>query len=343
MQYLRKKALILKKKTKLLYLAGILIPSFLLLANGEVAGPLDIRMSQNGTRVAVPTSTGIYIYDAQTGEAVSQFMDRGLSQSPLFALTFSADARSIASAYGNRIYVGETATGTSIAMFDKHSDTINALALSPDGTKLATAGGDWSVRLWDVGTGSYIRIFGHPSAVNAVAFSPDGKTLASAGGTLRLWDAVTGECLHADSKDLGSVNLLIFSPDGETLASGGGWEHTGHLWDVKTGILKKALKGHTGEIRDIAFSPEGNTLVTVSKDKTLRLWDVKTGSQLKYFHTPVDRREKMRTGRKTDDVSAAKFSQDGKHLIIASQAGTLHVCNAETGRYQQKSFDFIVW
>ena len=345
MQSFRKKALILKKKTKLLYLVCIFMPSFLLLSNGAAADFLNIKMSQNGTQVAVVTSTNIYVYNAQTGKVISQFTetgetDKGLPTALPEALTFSTDARIIASAHGNRIYVWETATGSSIAMIDKHPDTIKALAFSPDSTKLATAGEDWKVRLWDVGTGNYIRSLEHPSAVNAVSFSSDGKILASAGGSLRLWDADTGERLHADSKDLGSVNLLIFSPDGETLASAGGWEHTGHLWDVKTGTIKKTLKGHTGEIRDIAFSPKGNTLVSVSKDKTIRLWDVKTGTQLKHFHTPVDKHEKIMTGRKTDDISDVKFSQDGKYLIVVSRAGTLHICNAETGRYQQKFFDF---
>ncbi len=158
------------------------------------------------------------------------------------ALTFSMDAQIIASVHGNSVYVWETATGTSIAILDKHPAAIKTLALSPDSAQLATTGEDWKVHLWDVKTGKAIRSLDHPSAVNAVAFSPDGKRLASAGGTLRLWDAYTGELLHADSKDLGSVNLLIFSPNGKILASGGEWDHTVHLWDVKTGTPKRHSK-----------------------------------------------------------------------------------------------------
>ena len=99
MQFLRKKALIFKKKTKLLYLVGIFMPSFLLLSNGAAADFLNIRMSQNGTRVAVVTSTNIYVYNAQIGEVISQFTqtetgerDKGLPTAVPQALTFSTDA-----------------------------------------------------------------------------------------------------------------------------------------------------------------------------------------------------------------------------------------------------------
>lgn len=246
-------------KTKLLYIVCLLVSRLLLssgfaqeytaqwhLPEGAKArlgrGRLiNIKFSPDGTRIAVPTPIGIWVYDAHTSDAGSLFartqtgerakafaVSKGLPE----ALAFSPDALNIASVHGNSIYVWDTATGTAFAMLDQHPDSIKALALSSDSTTLATASGDWTVRLWDVRTGSYLgSLMAHPSAVNAVAFSPDGKILASAGSTLRLWDVATRELLHADSKDVGSINLLVFSPDGKTLASGGEWDRAGHLWD----------------------------------------------------------------------------------------------------------------
>jgi len=201
---------------------------------------INIKLSPDSTRVVASTPIGIWIYDAQTSEVVSLFTESQigeqggfLSNTPPEALTFSADASIIATAHGNSIYVWDTFTGNAFAMLDEHPDSINAIALSPDGRKLATAGGDWVVRLWKVSTGKYINsLTGHPSAVNAVAFSPDGKILASAGSTLRLWDADTCELLHADNKDLGSIDLLAFSSDGKTLASGS-YDGTILLWDTE--------------------------------------------------------------------------------------------------------------
>ena len=319
---------------------------------------MNIKLSPDSTRVVGSTPIGIWIYDAQTGEVVSLFTtpqigekDAFLSTIPPEALTFSADASIIATAHGNSIYVWDTFTGNAFAMLDEHPDSINAIALSPDGRKLATAGGDWVVRLWEVSTGKYINsLTGHPSAINAVAFSPDGKILASAGSTLRLWDADTCELLHADNKDLGSINLLAFSSDGKTLATGGDWDHTVHLWDVNTGRLQIGLKGHAGKIRDMAFSPDGTTLITASRDKTMRLWDVNTGTELKNLPTrddainpfvAADRMLKfLEHGvlpKKRDDVHSVKFSQDGTQLISVSSDGSLHVWEVDTGRYRLSS------
>ena len=361
------------KKTHLLYIISVLLSS-LLLSNGfaqdfatqwhlpEGAKArlgrgrlINIKLSPDSTRVVASTSIGLWIYDAQTGEVLSLFIesqigeqDGFLSKTPPEALTFSPDASIVATAHGNSIYVWDTFTGNAFAMLDEHPDSINALGLSPDGTKLATAGGDWTVRLWEVNTGKYINsLTGHPSAVNAVAFSPDGKILASAGSTLRLWDADTGELRHADSKDLGSIDLLAFSPDGKTLATGGGWDHTVHLWDVDTGTLRTSLKGHTGKLRDIAFSPDSTRLITASRDKTMRLWDVNTGTEQKNLPTPDDKINPLVAAnrmlklleqgilpKKRDDVYSVKFSTDGTQLISVSSDGSLHVWDVDTGRYQ---------
>lgn len=319
---------------------------------------INIKLSPDNTRIVASTPIGIWIYDAQTGEVVSLFTesqigekDGYLSKIPPEALTFSPDASIVATAHGNSIYVWDTFTGNAFAMLDEHPDSVNAIALSPDGRKLATAGGDWVVRLWEVGTGKYITgLTGHPSAVNAVAFSPDGKILASAGSTLRLWDADTGESLHTDNRDLGSIDLLAFSPDGKTLATGGGWDHTVHLWDVDTGTLRTGLKGHTDKIRDMAFSPDSKRLITASRDRTMRLWSINTGTEQKNLPTPDDAINRhaavadilkyLKQGvlpKERDDVHSVKFSKDGTQLISISGDGSLHLWDVDTGRYQSST------
>ena len=372
MKSLRKKELQRMKNTKLFYIVCLLI-SCLLLSNGFAQeytaqwhlpegakarlgrGKLNnILFSPDGTRVAVSTPIGIWVYDVSTQEAVSLFaeiqtgeMEKFFPAKPPAALTFSADAVLIASAHGNSIYIWDTVTGAAFAMLDEHPDSITAIALSPDNTKLATAGGDWIVRLWEVRTGKYIHsLIGHPGAVNAVAFSPDGKILASAGTQLRLWDADTGELLNADHTDLGSIDQLVFSPNGKFLAGGGGWDRAVHLWDVNTGTLQKPVKGHTGEIHDIAFSPDSAALVSVGADG-MRLWDVNTGTALKSLPTPHDKipqpvppilkgkaLQQAYLPTRRDDVHSVRFSQDATQLVSASRDGSLHIWDVATGLYQ---------
>ncbi|MEV0196165.1 AAA family ATPase [Nonomuraea sp. NPDC050691] len=161
-----------------------------------------------------------------------------------------------------------------------HTSFVPAKAFSPDGSILALAGSDQTVRLFDVATR---RQIGEPlqgaatDQHSALAFSGNGKLLATtaADGTVRLWDVASrrqnGAILTGHTN---SVSAMAFSPDGRTLATGSG-DRTVRLWDVPTlRQIGPALTGHTETVADVAFSPDGATLATASADLTLRLWNV---------------------------------------------------------------------
>ena len=131
---------------------------------------------------------------------------------------------------------------------------MNEIAYSPDGTRLAVAGGI-GIWLYDTQTGEALDLLtGHTSLVYSVSFSPDGQSLASGSrnGTVRIWDVNTGRQLRTLTEHTSYVFSVSFSPDGQTLASGNG-DKTVRIWDVNTGSHLRTLTGHTGPVESISF------------------------------------------------------------------------------------------
>jgi WD40 repeat protein len=94
--------------------------------------------------------------------------------------------------YEHHLLVWEVATRRIVHNLTLHTRRVLAMAFSPDGRFLATAGRDLNVRIWALATGKLVRTFaGHGKMVTALEFSPDGRTLASGGidQTVLLWDA----------------------------------------------------------------------------------------------------------------------------------------------------------
>lgn len=207
----------------------------------------------------------------------------------------------------------------------EHTQTVNSVAFSPDGTTIASGSWDMSVRLWDVETGeSRVGYSGHTDRVLSVTFSPDGKTVLSASRdkTIQKWDVETGTEICRFVGHGSAINSVVVSPDGAYVLSGSD-DRTIRLWDAETCQEIPRFnpnQGHSDRVNTVAFSPDGKLALSTSWDTSARLWDIETGELIKQFvgHSRA--------------VFGTAFSPDGKTALTTSADLTLRLWDVATGQ-----------
>ncbi|MCI0541905.1 MAG: protein kinase [Verrucomicrobiales bacterium] len=203
-----------------------------------------------------------------------------------------------------------------------HSKDIFMAAISPDGTKLATASYDFAAHLWDTSTGRELNApLYHKDQPTYVMFSPDSRLLAtcSSDRTARLWDTTSGQPL---SQPLPHSDVPIscdFNAAGDRLATGG-FDGRARVWSVPNGRLVAETEPHGGRIWTVRFSPDDRLIASASADRTARLWDVQTG-------LPVGQPIRHQRG-----VLALAFNGAGRLLATSTEDGSVRAWDAATAR-----------
>ncbi len=272
-------------------------------------GVESVAFSPNGKMLVAGTEGGdIKLWDVENGQNLATFKGEALR---VFSVAFSPDGKTVASGGSdNRIQLWDVEAKQNIAILTGHEAIIFSVAFSPDGRILASGSQDDTVKLWHVETGQNIYTFKHRERVFSVAFSPDGKVVA--GGAylgVKLWNIETGKEVKFKGGTTVRAGSIAFSPDGKTFASAsadrfGGTPGAVTLWDIETGKDLATLHGHTERIPAVVFSPDGTTIASGLRDRTVKLWNVKTG-------------ENIHTYRGGGGYAVA-FSPDGKTLAARS-------------------------
>jgi S1-C subfamily serine protease len=207
---------------------------------GRPEGTLSIAVSADG-RSMVSTHAG--------GLADLRRLDRPADSFPLVAhdrsrpcwdATFSPDSRFLLTAGADgKLFVWQIEDRpVGYSRMQAHNDDVRAVAFSPHGTTIASAGNDGSIRVW-----STWRVE----------------------DDWRLAKKITGHD--------GPVTSLDYAPDGRFLVSGGA-DKTVRIWDPVRGQAVQTYNGHTDGVTSVQFLPGGQIVASASADKTVRFWRV---------------------------------------------------------------------
>ncbi|MFM9847685.1 MAG: hypothetical protein ACKVP3_11055 [Hyphomicrobiaceae bacterium] len=238
-------------------------------------------------------------------------------------------ANLISSVSDGHIKVWDASSGRLTRVFG--NDAGGAMAISLDGTHLATGGPRDTARLWDVRTGHLLRtLVGHGtgqgfSGFGTVAFSADGDRLITGGydKSAKIWDLGTGQVIrsfdgHAEGEVFYQATPAAASSDGKRLLVGA--HRRLRLFDAATGKMLRDWNAHAGGISAVAFDNDGTRVLSAGLDKSVKLWSVATGALLQTF-----------SGHE-NTVASIMFSRQGSQVLSAGYDGAVRIVDAATGR-----------
>jgi WD40 repeat protein len=290
-------------------------------------------LSPDGTRLATAgEDKTLKVWEVASGKKVWS----GAHDGPVGCLAWSPDGDRLASggraeaggssvlsvfgSGGRAVRVWAAQTGRSVLAL-AHGWGVTDLAFSPDGKRLASAGWDQTIKVWDTASGKEVFTqAGHGSVVTGVAFSPDGKRLASTGWdeTVRFWDAGSGSETAARKGQVGFATGVAFSPDRTHVAGVVG--SAVKVCDLTLDPEAFAWREPVAPFFDAAFSPDGRLLAAAALGD-LKVWDV---AARKVMHTlstkpvikpPIFRVAWGPDGQRLAWASANPFTEDGEVVL----------------------------
>lgn len=294
-------------------------------------GLCRIALSEDGKILASGHYERLRIWDVQTGKVIRTIDGEPTVQYGQYGPAISPDGKILASLdVKNGIWLWDIATGRRLLdHLESHGGQVTSVSWARDGRRVATAGTDSMVRVWDPVGGRLVQKFRLSTLwARAVLFSADGRTVVAAGeardpktrervGVVKLFSVATGKELRVIDMP-GRAMGAALSQDGKLLAVAAETEPftsafpggTIHVWEFGTGAKLAELRGYKHHFPQMTFSPDGKSLFCLSASQTVRHWSLPEGKELGRFTV----------GERTSFSRAGCFAADAKAVFMTKKS-----------------------
>jgi WD40 repeat protein len=296
----------------------------------QQAPATQIAFSPDGT-LLLGVHQVVTIWDLATGAARFSF------DTPAVSAAFAPSGNEVAvGVWTQDVEIWDAVTGQRLGAVGKNDSEVAAVAYSPDGTMLASAGGaDGYIKLWNPVNAAQLHLLsGHVWGTVSLAFSADGRVLASSGrdDKLRLWDTASGALLQTINAEAGVISPVAFSPRGDRLASGCMCSSHVRVWGVTEqplvfasptpfvtpeSMVTPRMPAHT-LITDLDWLPNGAGLLVSAYPTGVEVYDPATLQVTQHL---------------ADGAWQLTVDPTGQRVVGLSQAGaevTVQVWDAQT-------------
>lgn len=225
----------------------------------------------------------------------------------------------------HNIHLWDKKTAQLLHILKGHQRQVNIISVSPNSPIIASASDDQTIKLWDSLTGELKQTLkGHTNIIEALSYSPDGQRIVSgsADRTIKLWDSKTGQLKQTFKQHKNNIRQLKYSKKGQMVMASS--RDTTRWWDTEKKPLKQVLKGHQKRVSALSYSPNADVLASVSNDRSIKLWDTKTGE----LKQTLKRSNDSKWG--IEMIDALKYSPNGQ-VLASSGKHAINLWDVNTG------------